>query len=444
MKGHDVENVTRFAGLTSHNNAEMTDRAANIAGIDAESPPETSLATAIRDLETADESQNAWKVPDSVGRLIDTEELRETTPEGVEIKETVDGELFVTTDRFQSIVSPDKLRAWAKGDFRDDDTNEFHDPLWHNPTRNYSIVNPLTAYEPLEEAIREEELGDHVFGEIREYKSGGEVHMDILFDAFEIDYNESDDDNDRDPIVLGIRTGYDFFGGTALYFEGFAQDTRCSNSIRSITDEKVVRHVGDTDLEDVAADLLSELGLMTDRLAELIEMAEGIELDLGELSFSEPFDHNDDLQGFYELVGFPTYLARHAASHARHRADDQFQPDMTAVWDGATYALTHEFNGGENTSTAREYIETANDMVMNPSRVIGQAQRQHRNRLAAQSEDNSEQVDLEGESAHAKIEEFSQSVQEKKAEFETTQEQLRNTLLDDADDGGDGEAEATA
>jgi hypothetical protein len=428
--------TVQFAGLTNHNNVEMNDRAAGIAGIDADNPPQTSMATAIRNLEKAEAGTLSWKVPENVAANIDVNLVNSRTPEGVEAHRVDDDTVYVDTDRFQSVYSPDKLRSWASA-ARDDDDNQQPDPLWHVPTKTYSIVNPLTAYEPLEEAIRDEGYGDDVFGEIRQYKDGGEVHMDVLFDAFQIDY--TDDDDGRDPIVLGIRTGYDFFGGQALYFEGFAQDTRCDNSIRSITEKKTIRHVGDVDLEDEVHEVLEEMQLMTNRLAELIEMAQDIEVDMLDMEFSEPFDHDDNIQGFYELSGFPTYLAREAASHARQRADNLFMPDMTALWDGATYALSHAYQGGENTSTAQDYIDAANDMVMNPSQVIGQVSREHTRRLQANTD--TEQQNLEGEKAHANIEQFEESVKEKADDFESRNEELRTTLLAEADgdvatDGG--------
>jgi hypothetical protein len=416
----------------------MTDRAANIAGLDADNPPETSLATAIRDLEQAEAGTLAWRVPDNVAQKMDVGVVNDKLPEGTAANRAGDGSVFVETERFQSVYSPDKLRSWLTAD----DDDEVDDALWHVPTKTYSIVNPLTAYKPLEEAIRDEGYGDDIFGEIREYKEGGEVHMDVLFDAFQIDY--TNDDGGRDPIVLGVRTGYDFFGDTALYFEGFAQDTRCDNSIRSITEKKTIRHVGEVDLEDEVTDVLEEMELMTNRLAELIELAEDIEVDVLEMDFAEPFDHSDNIQAFYELAGFPSYLSREAASHARQRAENQFMPDMTALWDGATYAMTHHYSGGENTSRAQELINSANDMVMNPSQVVGNVHREHRERLAAQSE--GEQQNLDGENAHANIEEFSQTVKDKADEFESRNEELRTTLIaetngdeDVATDGGSDE-----
>lgn len=421
-----------FAGLTRHNNTDMGDSAATIAGIDADNPPDTSLASAIRNLEQADQSGLAWKVPEEVAQKMDVGAINDLLPDGTEGVRAGDGSVFVETDRYQSVYSPDKVRSWLSVD---DDADQVDDALWHVPTKTYSIVNPLTAYEPLEEAIRDEDLGDDTFGEIRTYKGGGEVHMDVLFDAYQIDYD--DGDGGSDPIVLGLRTGYDFFGSQALYFEGFAQDTHCDNSIRSVTDKKTIRHVGDVDLEDEVQEVLEELGLMQNRLAELIELAEDIELDVLEMEFSEPFDHDDNIRGFYELAGFPSYMAREAASHARQRADNIFTPDMTALWDGATYALTHQFSGGENTSTAQEYIDVANDMVMNPTQVIGQVERQHTQRLAAQSE--GDQLSVEGQKAHADIQEFSQTVKDKADEFESRNEELRTALIAEAGDDGDAE-----
>jgi len=436
MRQNTADTTTQFAGLTTHNNSEMGDTAASIAGMDSENPPDTSMASAIRELEQAEEGGLAWKMPESVAQSLDDGPFRNRAPDGVEIHRVNDRTVFVETDRFQSIYSPDKLREWLDAD---DTPNE--DALWHVPSKSYSIVNPLTAYEPLEEAIRDEGYGDEVFGEIRQYKGGGEVNMDVLFDAFNIDYN--DDDSGSDPLVLGIRTGYDFFGSQALYFEGFAQDTRCDNSIRSITEKKSIRHVGDVDLEEEVAEVLEEMELMTNRLAELIELAEDIEVDMLDMDFAAPFDHTDNVRAFYELTGFPSYLAQHAASHARQRADNQFMPDMTALWDGATYAMTHHYQGGENTARAQQLIDSANDMVTNPTMVMGEVSREHTRRLESGSE--SQQKDLDGQQAHANIEQFTESVQQKADEFESRNEELRQTLVaevgDDevATDGGTDE-----
>lgn len=424
-RSNSPDKTTSFAGLTNHNQTELSNRAEPIVGMDGDDLPETSLATAIRDLEQAEDGGLAWILPRQIANNIDVPSVNDSTPDGVSLTRATASKVFVETDRFQSIYSPDKVRSWLQAD-----DEELEDALWYVPTQTYSVVNPLTAYEPLEEAIRDEDYGGNVFGEVREYKGGGEVHMDVLFDNFTINYN--DDDGDDEPIVLGIRTGYDFFGGQALYFEGYAQDRRCSNSIRSITEKKTIRHVGDVDLEDEVTDVLEEMELMTNRLAELIELAEDIEVDMLDMDFAEPFDHTDNIRAFYELSGFPSYLARDAASHARQRADNQFMPDMTALWDGATYALSHSYQGGENTATAQDYIDAANDMVMNPSQVLGEVSREHTRRLKSQAEGQQDQLD--GQQAHANIEEFTQTVKDKADEFESRNEELRQSLVAEVGD----------
>lgn len=430
MRGTNVEETVEFAGLTSHNQTDMTGRAASIAGLDASDTPDTSFATAIRQLETAATENLAWKVPGQAADHLDAEQLSDKVPEGVEVLETQSGDIYVKTDRFQSVYSPDKVQDWLSGEVEDDD-GEYRDPLWHVPTKDYSITNPESFYNPLEEEIREQDLGDHMFGEIRTFKGGGEVHMDIMFDAFQV----TPDDNDG-PIILGIRTGYDFFGGTALYAEGYAQDTSCDNSIRSVTGEKSRRHVGDIeDTNEWWADILEQMELMTDTLSEAIEAAQVIDLDYLSMNFSEAFNHDDDLRAFYELSGFPSYLATEAASNVQSRADNQFLPNMWELHSGATYALTHQYRGGENSTTMSNYVQAANDMLFNPSQTIGTVERSYSQRLERQSQDGEEQGDLDGETASAKVADFRNSVSDQKEEYETRREQLEEMLVAVGDDG---------
>ncbi len=83
-------------------------------------------------------------------------------------------------------------------------------------------------------------FADIVFGEIRQYRAGGEVHRDIIFDGLEATLPGAD----REPITMAVTSGCDLFGGHAVYVEGFAQDGTCSNSMRSLTDKQIVKHVG--------------------------------------------------------------------------------------------------------------------------------------------------------------------------------------------------------
>jgi hypothetical protein len=436
MRGQNLHARIPFAGLTNHNNVEMSAKAGGIAGIDPNDPPDTSLATAIRSLETADSEVLAWGVPDDVAEHFDIQQFNEESPDGTRAFQSVDGGVYIETPRFQAVYSPDKIREYVQNGTYTDDNGMFLDALWNVPTTGYTIINPLDAWEGMETAIRDEGLGDEVFGEIRTYDGGGEMHIDLLFDNYQIEY--TDDEDGRDPIVLGIRTGMDFTGSTALYFEGFAQDTRCDNSIRSITEEKVFRHVGEVDLEDAISSILEELGVMTSRLAELIEMAQDIELELLDMEFAEPFDHEDNLRAFYELAGLPSYLAVDAASDSRQRADNPFLPNMTDVWDGATYALTHSYRGGENTTRANELIDTANDFIYNPSLAIGRVSQDHERRMAVGKAEGSD-GDSNSKSARANIERLERSTRDLEEEFESRNEQLRKTLVAEADAATDDE-----
>lgn len=124
---------------------------------------------------------------------------------------------WVETERFNAVVEPSRLREHARGDTETE-------TLFHVPSDSYTILNPVDVYGPLEEVLREETvdetpLGDVMFGEIRQYRAGGEVHIDVMFDGLDVRLPGR-----SDPITMGVTSGYDFFGGHAVYVEGFAQD----------------------------------------------------------------------------------------------------------------------------------------------------------------------------------------------------------------------------
>lgn len=50
-----------------------------------------------------------------------------------------------------------------------------------------------------------------MFGEIRQYRGGGEVHRDAMFDGLSVEFPAR-----RDPITMGLSSGYDFFGDHAV------------------------------------------------------------------------------------------------------------------------------------------------------------------------------------------------------------------------------------
>ena len=316
---------------------------------------------------------------------------------------------WTQTSRFNAIVDPDRLHQQASGET---DT----DPLFYIPTDSYAIINPVDVYGPLETVLGEETLdgqplSELVFGEIRQYRGGGEVHMDILFDGFSVDLPDR-----SEPITMGVTSGYDFFGGHAVYVEGFARDIYCANSIRQLTDRETVKHVGDVgDFRAWWETILGQLGLVADDLLAFIDDAGDITLDFTEVPF--------DVVEFYELLEFPAYLAERAASDVRAEAVDPFEIDMWTLHSGATYALTHFFSGKEGTSLDR-YVRTANDILFNPEatiRAVERAYEQH-----AEAETNSDgQTGLASQVALAQLERVGSDVREKADQFEERETELR-------------------
>lgn len=337
---------------------------------------------------------------------------------------------WVSTERFSAIVEPSRLQRRADQgppstdggtSVNDAPAKETVDPLFHVPTSSYAIINPVDVYAPLEEVLRETEyegqpLGELVFGEMRQYRGGGEVHMDIMFDGLSVSLPDR-----SEPITMGLTSGYDFFGNHAVYVEGFARDTACANSIRSLTDRETVKHVGDVaDFDAWWERLLNQLGLLKGDLAAFIDDAQEITLDLTAVPF--------DCEEFYSLLEFPEYLATQAANDARANAADPFEPTMWTLHSGATYALTHAFTGKEGAALDR-YVRTANDILFNPEATLERVKTTYEERAAADT-DGAGQTDIESQAALAQLERITDDLQAQMSQFEAREATLRERLTD--------------
>ena len=384
--GHP-ETTTTFAGIDGQTDTTLPEWYAR----GREEAETVSFAEAIRDLPQAVESAVAFENPYS-------------------------GE-WVNTERFNAIVEPERLAAQAQ----DGET----DPLFYIPTDSYAIINPVDVYAPLEDVLRREELdgqplGDIVFGEIRQYRGGGEVHMDIMFDGLSVELPGR-----HEPITMGLTSGYDFFGGHAVYVEGFAQDSVCQNSIRSLTDRQTVKHVGDIAAFDAWWEtLLTQLDMVANDLHAFIVDAQAITLDLTAVPF--------DLETFYTLLSFPEYLAKRAASDARTTAADPFEIDMWTLHSGATHALTHFYGGKEGASLDR-YVRTANDVLFNPQATLERITDAYEQEATAATDDNG-QTGLDSQVALAQIERVEQDIHEKAAQFEDREATLRERFATDSNE----------
>ncbi|MFU1783054.1 hypothetical protein ACM16X_16925 [Haloarcula japonica] len=381
----DPESRTVFAGVDGRTDTKLPDWYRQKKTVDKPK----SFAETIRDLPQAVETTVAYRNPYS--------------------------DEWVETERFNALVEPTRARDHATDDEPD------ADPLFHVPTDSYAIINPVDVYGPLEEVLREETidgtpLGDVMFGEIRRYRGGGEVHMDIMFDGLEVRLPGR-----ADPITMGVTSGYDFFGEHAVYVEGFAQDGYCSNSMRSLTDKEVIKHVGDVrDFRTWWEEILTQVELVADDLFEFIRDAQDIDLDFSELPFT--------VTEFYSLLGFPDYLAERAAEDAEANAASPFEIDMWTLHSGATYALTHFFQGKEGASLDG-YVRTANDILFNPEGTIERVERAYEEQLEADGDDGS-QASLAGERALASIERVNDDLQEKVDQFEEREDALRERFQD--------------
>ncbi|MCF2166049.1 hypothetical protein [Halobacterium salinarum] len=376
----DPESRTVFAGVDGRTDTELPDWYRRKKTIDEPK----SFAETMRDRPQAVETTVAYRNPYS--------------------------DEWVETERFNALVEPTRARDHATDDEPD------ADPLFHVPTDSYAIINPVDVYRPLEEVLREETidgtpLGNVMFGEIRRYRGGGEVHMDIMFDGLEVRLPGR-----ADPITMGVTSGYDFFGEHAVYVEGFAQDGYCSNSMRSLTDKEVIKHVGDVrDFRTWWEEILTQVELVADDLFEFIRDAQEIDLEFSELPFT--------VAEFYSLLGFPDYLAERAAEDTEANAASPFEIDMWTLHSGATYALTHFFQGKEGTSLD-QYVRVANDILFNPEGTIERVERAYEEQLEVDGDDGS-QASLVGERALASIERVNEDLQANVEQFEAREEALR-------------------
>jgi hypothetical protein len=186
--------------------------------------------------------------------------------------------------------------------------------------------------------------------------------------------------------------------------------------MRSLTDRQVVKHVGDVgDFQSWWEDVLAQLDLVADDLAGFIRDATEIDLDFTEMPF--------DVQGFYDLLGFPEYLAERAAEDARANAPDPFSIDMWTLHSGATHALTHFFRGKEG-SSLDGYVRIANDILFNPEATLDRVEGEYERRIEADG-DGDEQRSLGEANGLAQIERVGEDLRDRVEQFESREEALR-------------------
>lgn len=291
--------------------------------------------------------------------------------------------------------------------------------LWHIPTREYSPVSPSEKYGPLLARLRERDFHEEVAGQLRLFREGGEVHADVLFDAFRT--------GDDDEIVLGVQTGYDYFGGKALYATIIAYDTEEDRMMRGLSDTRSRRHIGaaGSDVADWWAEVLAQAEEATDTLAEVILKAQEYEVDFSEVPLT-PAEYLT-----YAFDG-TSYLAENAGeADGMTGGAVAYLPDVPNP-NSATYsgyelyaamasALTHDFHGKDDSTAIRKYVRRSNEQLFRSPHM----ERQVLDDLAADMEG---QEDLEGEEAVAKIRERQAHIGEAASQHRATKRSLKRLV----------------
>lgn len=300
--------------------------------------------------------------------------------------------------RHVALVNP----AWLGDGLADAPQNT---AVWHIPTGSYSVVNPMDGYGPFCAVMRahnaddeNDELGD-VFGQFRLYRNGGEVHGDIVFDGLRV----ADPRGTDQPYALGVTTGYDFFGGHALYAEVIAYDTRNGAVMRGLSDTKSRRHVGSagTTVASWWESVLDAMETASETLFEVIADARDYVVDFSEYPFG--------VAEYYELLGFPEYLSEQAADRVGQSVS---RADAFTLYHAMTETLAEDYDGKDGASTMTKYVNAANDILYTPpkaerkaidakvSDLKGQAT------LSPEDEDAAEALAKKRETAGESIEKF--------------------------------------
>jgi len=422
------QKVIHFAGLDGQSDATLPEYYQTAHGVSEDDC--LPFSQVIRNppnaggLFSAETTTVSWQFPlsGSFGQA-ELADLEHHAPSGLNPYYGEDGNVWVEVDYYNATYSPEKVDMWLNGHFKDDRWG-FVNPLWRVSTERYGIINPGQAYAPLEDAVRDHDLGDAFYGQFRLYEGGGSWVLDGLFDTRQVSYPGGD------PVKLGFTSGSDFFGNTSFFAEGYAQDTACTNSIRALTDRMTrrhtskdgVAHVDYTQFKRWWVKLLDQIDLVSSELHKAIEEALDVTVPLPDLPF--------DLAEFYRLAGFKDDIAVGATYRAQSRAKDRWHPTMWDVHSGATGYMSHDWAHGES-DKFREYNRLANDLLFNPSLIVDRAADEYERRQRAKSDD---ELLVGGDTSDgiAAVTRFSESIRERADEYEDRQDRLQ-TLMADAE-----------
>lgn len=383
-----------FAGVTAFDNFQMEMPESILRKLGIDDRPEMCFSDAIRQLPTATTSEIEVANPFNPGR-----------------------EHNIPISTANAVVNPELAEAFTNGEISEGDSM-----VYAVSSERYTIINPVEAWSPWADAFEDADLNDAIIGEFRVYDFGRKVHGDIYL-TDELIHPPGG----RQPLYVGIQTGNSFDGSMSLYARGFAYDTQCDNSFRALTEKLTRRHVGQpSEYHDWIMDLLDQMGAIRDYLLEIISEALDIEMDFSELPYS--------VSEYYQMLGLPEYLANAAAQDAKTRSQTEggshSRINKWVLHSGLTYALTHSFRGKSEDGSLEDYYFTARRILDNPAETMEviEAEYERRERRRAEVQSGGE-LSFKQKRGLATVERYSQSLRERKSEFEAREERINNLLM---------------
>lgn len=308
---------------------------------------------------------------------------------------------------YQALVNP----AWEGQE--NEDVRPQNTPVWHIATDEYSPVSPMDKYGPGLAALRANgDDTEQVFGEARLYRNGGEIHLDMWLPEITVDLA-------GDEYIIGIQSGYDYFGGTALYATIVAAKRSTGTLMRGVTDERRRSHRGSAQ-QDVAAwwqVMLEQAEAATDGLRQVVAEAQAYEVDFTEL----PITSEQYLLALFD--GTASY-----AEAADERLAGGKTPDSCSAWalyHAMAQTLTEDFDGKDGSAALRKYLRGANEQLFSPpaaERTVAE--------WLENWDDLEGQQDLEGEEIQAKLRDHRLGLDSAVKQYENTKETLKRMLQD--------------
>jgi len=326
------------------------------------------------------------------------------------------------TGRAIALVNP----AW------EDDPDE--NAVWDVPTSAYTSAGPNDIYGPLTAVLSRLEATD-VFGQIRLYRHGGEMQIDLFIPTTTVETEEGTE------LTLGLSTGHDYFRGTTHYAEIISFNHEINSVMRGLTDRRKRKHTGESD-SDVAewwGDTIGMMDEVSDTLFGVIANAREYEIDIADI----PVDGTE----FFDHLGLPRgrgdgdYLAGAAAENARLTPSNP--RSGYELYKAGVRAIEDEFDGKTGAAAFNSHLQAVNRLLFEPpgaeDAVLAEVQREYE---GVGSLDDGENTAVET------IRERRDTIQEGVEFFESHRERLRTMLseldaddseTDEADRDGDGE-----